>query len=146
MDAALSPNFALPSALSRNVMPSSTVSTPFSSAAIYLSAAAGFSLPSSIVSSHSCAAAFRSGSAYSTAISARVLSARLSRMVFWPRYMPKPCSALSSNRLFAQAGPLPDRRLRVYGDVAAGPPQMDEQPVALEIYIRSPYNWVIRRA
>ena len=32
------------------------------------------------------------------------------------------------------------------GTVAAGPPQMDEQPVALEIYIRSPYNWVIRRA
>ena len=28
-------------------------------------------------------------------------------MAFWPRYIPKPCSALSSKRLFAQAGPWP---------------------------------------
>ena len=54
---------------------------------------------------------------------------------------------LNSNQRTGLVGQaLADRRLRVYGDVAAGPPQMDEQPVALEIYIRSPYNWVIRRA
>ena len=32
------------------------------------------------------------------------------------------------------------------GEVAAGPPQIEEQPVALEMYIRSPHTWVIRRA
>ena len=36
--------------------------------------------------------------------------------------------------------------LVVYGEVAAGPPQMEEQPVALEIYILSPKSWVTRRA
>lgn len=55
-------------------------------------------------------------------------------------------ATVDKSEVFAQAGPLPDRRLRVYGDVAAGPPQMDEQPVALEIYIRSPQTWVTRRA
>ena len=34
----------------------------------------------------------------------------------------------------------------LYGDVAAGPPQMEEHPVALEIYILSPKSWVTRRA
>ena len=67
-------------------------------------------------------------------------------MTFWPRYIPKPCSALSSNREFAQAGPKPLTLLVVYGEVAAGPPQMEEQPVALEMNIRSPNIWVIRRA
>ena len=47
---------------------------------------------------------------------------------------------------YTHLGPLPDRRLRVYGEVAAGPPQMEEQPVALEMNIRSPNSWVIRRA
>ena len=46
---------------------------------------------------------------------------------------------------FAQAGPWPCA-LTVYGEVAAGPPQMEEQPVALEMYILSPNSWVIRRA
>ena len=36
------------------------------------------------------------------------------------------------NREFAQEGPLPSL-LTVYGEVAAGPPQMELQPVALEI-------------
>ena len=35
---------------------------------------------------------------------------------------------------------------QVYGEVAAGPPQIEEQPVALEMYILSPNSWVIRRA
>ena len=37
---------------------------------------------------------------------------------------------------------MPDRGRSVltvqYGEVAAGPPQMEEQPVALEMYMRSP--------
>ena len=31
----------------------------------------------------------------------------------------------------------------MYGLVAAGPPQMEEQPVALEMYMWSPNSWVI---
>ena len=34
----------------------------------------------------------------------------------------------------------------VYGVAGAEPPQMDEQPVALEMYILSPKSCVIRRA
>ena len=55
--------------------------------------------------------------------------------------MPRPCSALSSNREFDHAGPRPSA-FTVYGDVAAGPPQMDEQPVAFATYMRSPNSWV----
>jgi len=46
----------------------------------------------------------------------------------------------------AQAGPKPDSLLVVYGLMEAVPPQMEEQPVALEMNIFSPNSWVIRRA
>ena len=43
------------------------------------------------------------------------------------------------------AGPRPSLLVQ-YGEMAPGPPQMDEQPVAFEIYILSPKSWVTRRA
>ena len=64
-------------------------------------------VPSSMVSSHFWAASFSSGRAHSMARSSRVLSASWLRMAFWPRYMPRPCSALSSKRELDQAGPWP---------------------------------------
>ena len=56
----------------------------------------------------------------------------------WPRYRPRPCSALSSNRELHHAGPWPLSLLTVYGEMEAVPPQIEEQPVALEMYIFSP--------
>jgi len=56
-----------------------------------------------------------------------------------PRYIPYPNSALSSNKEFAQAGPLPSW-FTVYGVVGADPPHIDEHPVAFAIIILSPYN------
>ena len=63
---------------------------------------------------------------------------RFSRTVFWPMYRPRPCSALSSNRELHHAGPWPLSLLTVYGEMDAVPPQIEEQPVALEMYIFSP--------
>ena len=62
-------------------------------------------------------------------------------MDFVPRYMPRPYSALSSNREFAHAGPCPCAFV-VYGIAGALAPQMEEQPVAFEISIRSPKSCV----
>ena len=59
--------------------------------------------------------------------------------------MPRPCSALSSNRELFHAGPWPSLLVQ-YGEVAAGLPQMEEQPVALEMNMRSPQTCVTRRA
>ena len=39
------------------------------------------------------------------------------------------------NKELAQAGPFLLSLFTVYGDVAAGPPQIEEHPVALEMYI-----------
>ncbi len=47
-----------------------------------------------------------------------------------------PCSALSSNSELFHAGPWPG--IGPGGEQAAGLPQMDEQPVALEMATRSP--------
>ena len=77
---------------------------------------------------------FPSGHSVTSAISL----IRFSRMVFWPMYRPRPCSALSSNRELHHAGPWPLSLLTVYGEMEAVPPQMEEQPVALEMYIFSP--------
>ena len=124
---------------------SSTVATFSSRAATYALVAAALASRSLTVSRYFCAAALRSAFVHSTAIRALVFSIRLSRMAFWPRYIPKPCSALSSNRELHHAGPLPSAFVQ-YGLVAPGLPQMEEQPVALEIYILSPNSWVTRRA
>src|SRR5436189_4857645 len=56
--------------------------------------------------------------------------------------MPKPNSALSSNRELAQAGPRPSA-LHVHGVVGRLPPKIDEQPVALATTIRSPNSCVV---
>ena len=85
-------------------------------------------------------AALNSSDALSDAAIFSNLAIAWSRKVFCPRYIPKPCSALSSNKEFAQAGPCLESLFTVYGAVAAGPPQMDEHPVALEMYICSPNN------
>ena len=74
------------------------------------------------------------------AISSSLPTRRL-RTASWPSSMPRPCSALSSNSEFDHAGPWPSL-FTVYGDVAAGPPQMDEQPVAFVMYMRSPKSCV----
>ena len=55
--------------------------------------------------------------------------------------IPKPNSALSSNREFAHAGPLPSL-FTVYGVAGAEAPQIEEQPVAFAMNMRSPNNWV----
>ena len=146
ISACLSPKISLLAGVSMKARQSSTLIRPPCRASTYFSVAAALALPSSIVSSHACAASFSGAQVWGTSTSARVFAARRSRMVFCPMYMPKPCSALSSNREFAQVGPRPVSLLTVYGLVAAGPPQMEEHPVALEMYIRSPNSWVIRRA
>ena len=112
----------------------SAISLPLrfaSRAAMNSCVASWLAAPSSKVSRYFFAAAtFTSSLPLATMYS--IFSFRSLRIFFWPRYIPRPCSALSSNREFAHAGPLPSL-LTVYGLVAAGPPQMDEQPVALEI-------------
>ena len=55
--------------------------------------------------------------------------------------MPQPYSAASSKRLLPQAGPKPSL-LVVYGVVGEEAPQMEEQPVALAMSMRSPKSWV----
>jgi hypothetical protein len=50
--------------------------------------------------------------------------------------------ALSSKRLFAQAGPRPVVLETVYGFDGKEPPHIVEQPVALAITMRSPNSWV----
>ena len=52
---------------------------------------------------------------------------------------------MSSKRELFHAGPWP-HSLTVKGEVAAGLPQMEEQPVALEMNMRSPQTCVTRRA
>ena len=66
----------------------------------------------------------------------------VSRTAFVPRNIPKPYSALSSNKELAQAGPCPLWFL-VYGIDGAEPPQIEEQPVALATIMRSPKSWVM---
>ena len=56
--------------------------------------------------------------------------------------IPRPYSALSSNSELAHAGPWP-RALCVYGLNEAVPPQIDEQPVAFAMFMRSPNSCVI---
>ena len=117
----------------------------FSSSATTALAAAPFFSPSSFVAIKSAIAAFTLSGAFSLAAICSSSPISLARIAFWPRYIPYPCSALSSNSELAHAGPWPSLFV-VYGDVAAGPPQIEEQPVALEMYILSPKSWVIRRA
>ena len=59
--------------------------------------------------------------------------------------MPRPNSALSSNRELSQAGPWP-LAFVVYGMAGALPPQMEVQPVALAIIMRSPKSCVMSLA
>ena len=118
----------------------------FSSSAISFWAAGALSLVSFLVSRNLSAALLSSSVAASEATSSFNFSTACSLSVFCPRYIPKPCSALSSNSELAQAGPFLESLLTVYGDVAAGPPQIDEQPVALDIYICSPKSCVISLA
>lgn len=98
----------------------------FSSAAICLSAAAGFSLPSSMsVQPFSCTAAAGVGQRVLNSDQRTGLIGRLSRMVFWPDTPAKPMLCIVLRQAVAQADPLPDRRFaRVYGDVAAGAQMM----------------------
>ena len=85
--------------------------------------------------------AFVSAGVLSLAAMSSSRPARRVRTASWPSSMPRPCSALSSNSELDHAGPCPSA-FTVYGDVAAGPPQMDEQPVAFAMYMRSPNSWV----
>ena len=105
-----------------------------------------FALVSFFVSRYLAAAALKLSVALSDAAISSILAIAWSRRTFCPRYIPKPCSALSSNNELAHAGPFNVSLFTVYGDVAAGPPQIEEQPVALEIYICSPNNCVINLA
>ena len=101
---------------------------------------------SSFVSINLSAAAFNSAEALSEAAHAFTDSIAWSRRYFWPICIPRPCSALSSNSELDHAGPFLESLFTVYGDVAAGLPQIEEHPVAFEIYICSPKSCVIRRA
>ena len=103
-------------------------------------------LVSSLVSMYLATAALNSADALSDAAISSIISIACSLMYFWPIYIPKPCSALSSNNELHQAGPFLESLFTVYGEVAAGLPQIEEQPVALEMYICSPNNCVINLA
>lgn len=85
----------------------------FSKTAVNASARSRVPSLTSILSSQSCIAAFRSAG-ISVAKAAFTISATRSRDCFTPRYIPKPYSALSSKREFAQLGPWP-LLLVVYG-------------------------------
>ena len=118
----------------------------FSSSATNASAAGLLVSVLSFVSMNLANASLRPALALSLSAISLIDSIRLSRMYFWPLYRPRPCSALSSNNEFAHAGPFLEFLLIVYGAVAAGPPQIEEQPVAFEMYMCSPKSCVIRRA
>src|SRR5574344_215733 len=101
----------------------------FSSSAIRAFVGSTLSFVLSFVSMNFAIASFKLDEAllFATSSSSAI---RLSRMYFCPMYIPKPCSALSSNNELAQAGPFLEPLLTVYGDVAAGLPQIEEHPVA----------------
>jgi len=110
----------------------------FSSSAIRAFAGSSLALVLFLVSRNFSKAAFSSAEALSEPATSAISLIRFSRTVFWPMYRPRPCSALSSNRELHHAGPWPLSLLTVYGEMEAVPPQMEEQPVALEMYIFSP--------
>ncbi len=85
-------------------------------------------------------ASFDAPEVFSTACVMR--SASLARRWAVASIIPNPYSALSSNKEFAHAGPNPCS-LVVNGTDGAEPPQIEEQPVAFAIIIRSPNNWVM---
>ena len=92
------------------------------------------SSPSYIWSIQFCPTSLKSA-CFSIRASTAVLAA--SRLVFIPRCIPRPNSALSSNNELAQAGPHPFS-LVVYGVAGALNPQIEEHPVALATNILSP--------
>ena len=69
------------------------------------------------------------------------LLAILVLIVFTAISIPNPYSALSSNKELAQAGPFPSL-FAVYAIALPPAAHIDEHPVALDIIILSPNNWV----
>src|SRR5690606_24792144 len=96
--------------------------------------------PSFLLSIHSLKASFISVSKEEFKPSF-IISSSLSLTYFVPTCIPKPNSAASSNNGLIHAGPLPSA-LVVYAIEGADAPQIDEQPVALDIIILSPNNCV----
>ena len=94
----------------------------------------------SLVSMNFSNAALNSGVAFSLSFIAPNFSIACSRNTFCPNCIPNPCSALSSNNEFAHAGPCKLSLFTVYGDTDAGPPQIEEHPVAFDTYMCSPNN------
>ena len=97
-----------------------------------------------ISSSHALNTSFTS-SDISSSKAFLTFSAILFLIASTPKNIPKPYSALSSNKELAHAGPCPSW-FTVYGVDGAEPPQIDEHPVALATIILSPNNWVISLA
>ena len=124
---------------------SSSVPFSFSSSSRRRSARSRVPSPLLRFSSQSCIAAWSSAEPFLASIASVTAAASDSRTDFVPSSMPRPYSALSSNREFAHAGPQPFWFF-VYGMAGALAPQMEEQPVALEIIMRSPKSCVMSLA
>src|SRR5690554_1661807 len=91
---------------------------------------------SSFPSNHWLKASFNSSSIFNSTNSSINISS-FSLIFLTATAIPYPYSALSSNKEFAQAGPLPSLFTQ-YGVDGALAPQIDEQPVALASIILSP--------
>ena len=107
--------------------------------AVSLSARSREPSPSCTLAAQSLKAAWSSSEA--TAFASSSLATKSMRTLSTPMNMPRPNSAASSNKLLAHAGPWPAAFV-VYGATGADAPQMEEQPVALAIIMRSPKSCV----